>query len=63
MILKYFTPSTPEQIVQNQMMDARRLVLEHEAAAEHHSALARMYRLRVQRLSETERQDRLVTAK
>lgn len=39
-----------EAIVDEQLYDAQRRLLEHEAAAEHHSALAEMYRRRVHRL-------------
>lgn len=37
-------------LVDEQLYDAQRKLLEHEAAAEHHAALADMYRRRVQRL-------------
>ena len=40
-------------IVGDQLYDAQRKLLEHEAAAEHHAALAEMYRRRVQRLLQT----------
>lgn len=39
-------------IVDEQLYDAQRKLLDHEAAAEHHAALAEMYRRRVQRLSQ-----------
>lgn len=39
-----------EAIVDEQLYDAQRKLLEHEAAAEHHAALAEMYRRRVHRL-------------
>lgn len=40
-------------IVDDQLYDAQRKLLEHEAAAEHHAALAEMYLCRVQRLLQT----------
>lgn len=46
-----------DQVAKDQLYEARRLVLEHEAAAEHHDALAVMYRNRVERLSEHVGQD------
>ena len=45
-----FQPVGASKVLQNQLFDARRLQLEHEAAAEHHQALAAMYRSRVERL-------------
>ena len=38
------------RILDEQLYDAQRRLLDHEAAAEHHGALAEMYRRRVQRL-------------
>ena len=39
-----------QTVVDEQLYDAQRKLLDHEAAAEHHAALAEMYRRRVQRL-------------
>ena len=39
-----------QKIAQRQLEEAERLLLEHEAAAEHHDALATMYRGRIDRL-------------
>jgi hypothetical protein len=38
------------KLVDEQLYDAQRQLLDHAAAAEHHAALADMYRRRVQRL-------------
>jgi hypothetical protein len=45
-----FAPTSPDKIADQQLYEARRLWLEHEAAAEHHAALAAMYAKRVLRL-------------
>lgn len=45
-----FRPVSPEKIVAQQRYEAERLRLEHEAAAEHHKALAQMYAARSRRL-------------
>ena len=45
-----FKPTSPEKVVAQQLFEARRLALEHRAAAEHHAALADMYDSRVERL-------------
>jgi hypothetical protein len=42
---------TPERRAAQLLEDARMAAVEHEAAAEHHGALARMYRLREHRLA------------
>jgi hypothetical protein len=42
---------TPERRAAQLLEDARMAVIEHEAAAEHHGALARMYRQRAERLA------------
>ncbi len=52
-IAELFKRMPIEVIVQEQIYDARRKLLEHEAAAEHHAALAEMYRRRIQRLLPT----------
>lgn len=51
MLKRFFNPqATYTRRAQRCMEDARMAALEHEAAAEHHGALARMYRERVVRL-------------
>lgn len=45
-----FKPTNPQKIVAQQRYEAERLRLEHEAAAEHHKALAEMYAARMNRL-------------
>lgn len=45
-----FKPTNPQKIVSQQRYEAERLRLEHEAAAEHHAALAQMYAARIDRL-------------
>jgi hypothetical protein len=45
-----FKRSPIEAMVDEQLYDAQRQLLAHEAAAEHHAALAEMYRRRTQRL-------------
>jgi hypothetical protein len=45
-----FKPTSPSKILTQQRYEAERLRLEHEAAAEHHAALAAMYIARIQRL-------------
>ncbi len=52
-IAELFKRMPIEAIVQEQIYDAQRKLLEHEAAAEHHAALAEMYRRRMQRLLQT----------
>ena len=49
-IKKFFTPVSAAEVVTTQLYEAERLALEHEASAEHHDALAIMYRSRVERL-------------
>ena len=46
-----FAPTNPAKIVVQQRYEAERLRLEHEAAAEHHAALAVMYAGRINRLN------------
>lgn len=51
MLQRFFNPSTIyARRAQRCLDDARMAALEHECAAEHHLALARMYRERVARL-------------
>lgn len=46
----FFGKISCDQVIEDQLTEARRAALEHEAAAEHHDALATMYRDRVRRL-------------
>ncbi len=50
MIANPFKMPSAEDIRKKQLEEAERASLEHEAAAEHHDALATMYRGRVERL-------------
>lgn len=45
-----FSRPAPEAAMQTMLYEARRAAIEHEAAAEHHDALAMMYRSRIERL-------------
>jgi hypothetical protein len=45
-----FKPTPADTIVNDQLYEAQRKLVEHEAAAEHHAALTEMYRRRVERL-------------
>lgn len=45
-----FKRTAVEKVMQDQLYEARRHAVEHEASAEHHAALAKMYRERAQRL-------------
>ena len=47
-----FKPVGATKVRDQQLFEAQRLALEHEAAAEHHDALATMYRARVERLKQ-----------
>ena len=46
----------PEAREAELLADAKMALIEHEAAAEHHDALATMLRHRIERLSETDQQ-------
>lgn len=46
-----FKPTPADTIADEQLYEAQRKLVEHEAAAEHHAALSEMYRRRVERLS------------
>jgi len=46
----FFAPTNPEKVREQQLYEAKRLQLEHAAAAEHHKALADMYAARIERL-------------
>lgn len=50
-VSELFGRTPVDDIVQDQLYEAQRKLVEHEAAAEHHAALTEMYRRRVQRLS------------
>lgn len=49
-----FSPTNPEKIASQQLYEARRMLLEHRAAAEYHDTMARMYEMRIARLSAAE---------
>ena len=49
-MINIFRTPNAAMIAQRQLEEAERLALEHEAAAEHHDALATMYRGRADRL-------------
>lgn len=46
----FFSPTHPDKVRAEQLYEAKRLKLEHAAAAEHHKALADMYSARIARL-------------
>jgi len=48
--MSLFAPTSPQKIVAHQRYEAERLLLEHEAAAEYHKAMADMCRSRITRL-------------
>lgn len=50
MLKSFFRRLTARDIITRQHDEAMVLALEHEAAAEHHAALAQMYRERIERL-------------
>ncbi len=49
-----FAPTNPEKIASQQLYEAKRLLLEHEVAAEYHQAMVSMCRNRIARLTPTE---------
>lgn len=57
-----FKPTPADIIADEQLYEAQRKLVEHEAAAEHHAALTEMYRRRVERLSGTSPGPRIETA-
>ncbi len=61
-ITDLFKPTPADIIVHEQLYEAQRKLVEHEAAAEHHAALTEMYRRRVERLSGNEPGQRIETA-
>jgi len=50
-----FRTITAREIAEHQQHEAERQALEHEAASEHHAALAQMYRARLARLQSLDR--------
>ena len=54
LFMDFFKPPPADIIVAEQLYEAQRKMLEHEAAAEHHAALAEMYRRRAERLGGAE---------
>lgn len=52
-LMDLFKPPPADLIVTEQLYEAQRKLVEHEAAAEHHAALADMYRRRIDRLTVT----------
>lgn len=51
MIKQIFARIQPTKVIEDQLHDAKIQALQHEAAAEHHAALAQMYRKRIDRLN------------
>lgn len=50
MIKRLFQKIQPEQVISDQLHEAKIQALQHESASEHHAALASMYRARIERL-------------
>lgn len=50
-MFNFLKPKTPTAIELDIMEDARRQLINHQAAAEHHAALAAMYQSRILRLA------------
>lgn len=50
LLTEMFRRASIDTLIDEQLYDAQRQLLAHEAAAEHHAALAEMYRRRTQRL-------------
>ena len=50
MLKNIFARIQPSKVIEDQLHDAKIQALQHEAASEHHAALALMYRSRVERL-------------
>ena len=50
LFIDLFKPPPADIIVTEQLYEAQRKLVEHEAAAEHHAALTEMYRRRIERL-------------
>lgn len=47
-----FAPTNPEKIASQQLYEAKRLLLEHQVAAEYHTAMVGMCKSRIARLSD-----------
>lgn len=45
-----FRPTDPAKIIKDDLYEAKRLLLEHQKAAEYHAAMAGMLKLRIGRL-------------
>lgn len=50
MLKTIFRRIRPQDVIETQIYEAEIAALEHAAAAEHHAALASMYRVRIERL-------------
>ena len=61
-VMNMFKPTPAATIVNDQLYEAQRKLVEHEAAAEHHAALTEMYRRRVERLTGSEGAERQTAA-
>ena len=53
MNLNPFTPTPVEKVADAQLYEAKRLLLEHQAAAEYHAAMATMLAARIARLEKS----------
>ena len=62
LFMDIFKPPPADIIVTEQLYEAQRKLVDHEAAAEHHAALAEMYRRRIERLTIRDDGDRATVA-
>jgi hypothetical protein len=62
LVMNLFKPTPADAIAKDQLYEAQRKLVEHEAAAEHHAALTEMYRRRVERLTGSETGERQTSA-
>ena len=62
LFMDIFKPPPADIIVSEQLYEAQRKLVDHEAAAEHHAALAEMYRRRIERLTIRDDGDRATVA-
>ena len=62
LFMDIFKPPPADIIVSEQLYEAERKLVDHEAAAEHHAALAEMYRRRIERLTIRDDGDRATVA-
>lgn len=60
LIEKLLKPKQPEDVLREKLFDARRQAIEHEAAFEHHQALAAMYKARIVRIRKELEQKEIV---